>query len=90
MGNVINPNSPFSKTNFQAFEEFSKPGILEGLLLPNGEVLVNFEHNTSTHTLFGIARQLNAEVISVKGTWQFVPDKTSIKHVKIPNSGQAG
>lgn len=84
MGQTIEPNSPFSKTNFQAFEDYSVEGSLHGLLLPNGEVLVNYEHNTSTKTLFGIARQLGAQVIVIKGEWTFHPVADSVKLIKVP------
>lgn len=69
------PSSPFSKTNFQELGEFSKPGSHIGLLLPDGKIIVNFSDSTHQSVLTQIANALGAELISIPGTWTFVPDE---------------
>ena len=67
--------SPFEKTQLLPIEEgFSKKGVLMGLLLPNGKILLNYEHGTKNSTMAEIARVLNATQIVVQGTWTFTPD----------------
>lgn len=74
MGTIL-PNSPFGKTDFQNLGEYHKKGSHLGLLLPNGEVIINFEAGTSHSVLAGIAKTLKAKMIIVTGTWTFEPDK---------------
>lgn len=79
----MEPNSPFSKTDFQPFGEYSRKGNQTGFLLPDGRILVNFNGNTSHGVLAQIARQLGAELISISGTWKFTPDsEDSFKVIK--------
>ena len=70
------PESPFSKTDLQPIEDvYEKRGSLMGLRLPNGKVLLNYEHGTKNSLLADIAKQIGAETIVVKGTWKFIPDR---------------
>ena len=74
--------SPFHQTEFQPIdEEYVKPGILFGLKRPDGNILVNFDHNTNYATLRQIARITNCEIVNVHGTWTFTPTReTVIEH----------
>lgn len=68
-------SSPFSQSNLREIGTFSEKRSHMALLLPTGKILVNFTEGTAYHMLVQIAKLLNAEVISIKGTWTFEPDK---------------
>jgi hypothetical protein len=68
------PTSPYSKTTMQPLGTFTKKGSHVGLLLPTGEVIVNFSDNTHQSVLVQIADALGAELISISGTWTWEPD----------------
>lgn len=76
------PNSPFGQTQFEALGEFQRKGSHTGLLLPDGQVLINFNENTSHSVLVGIAKALHADLITVTGTWSFVPDEIAVTQFK--------
>ena len=56
-------------------DKYQKQGLITGLRLPSGQVLLNFEQSTRYGVIKELADVLKAEVITVKGTWTFVPDK---------------
>jgi hypothetical protein len=58
----------------QPLGTFTKKGSHIGLLLPTGEVIVNFSDNTHQSVLNQIADALGAELISISGTWTWEPD----------------
>lgn len=70
------PTSPYSKTNLQRLGTFQKKGTHVGLLLPDGQILVNFDSGTSHSVLTQVADAIGAELISIPGTWTFEPDST--------------
>lgn len=72
-------SSPFSKTEFHPIGDiFTKDGVLFGLKKPNGEIIINFDHNTKYSKLKDIARITNCEIVTVKGQWTFIPLKTKL------------
>lgn len=71
----MNPDSPFSKfTPHNIKEPYSYEDSVPGLLLPNGKILCNFNPSTSHFVLVDFARIMEAKIISIKGTWTFVPE----------------
>ena len=56
-------------------DTYKKQGLITGLRLPSGQVLLNFEQSTRYGVIKELAVVLKAEVVTVKGTWTFVPDK---------------
>lgn len=66
--------SPFAKTEFVDINEsYSKEGLITGMQLPDGRILLNFDHNTKTSVVAEIAKLIGAKVVVVKGTWTFTP-----------------
>jgi hypothetical protein len=74
---VTKDSSPFSRTDFHPLGDiYTKEGILFGLRKPNGEIVINFDHNTHYQKLIDIARITGCEIVTVKGQWTFIPLKT--------------
>lgn len=69
--------SPFTKTELVPIapgDTYSKKGAITGLQMSDGKVLLNFEQSTAYGFLKQMAGLLNAEIITVKGTWTFTPE----------------
>lgn len=72
-------SSPFSKTQFHPIGDiYTKEGKLFGLKKPNGEIVVNFDHNTTYSMLLKIARITGCELVVVSGQWTFIPHRTRL------------
>lgn len=57
--------------------DYSKPGTVRGLILPNGIKLMNMRE--VSHAAFVIySQKLNADMFTMSGTWTFSPDPDSI------------
>lgn len=68
--------SPFSQTDLQPIaESHTKRSSHMGIKLPDGRVLINFNDATSYAMIKAIARTLRADIVTVKGTWTFTPDR---------------
>ena len=68
--------SPFQKTELLPIEEsYSKKASLFGLRKPDGSIIINYDHNTRYGRLKEIADMIGCEVVTVKGTWTFTPDR---------------
>lgn len=70
-----NATSPFTKTDLKPWGPYSKRGCQIGLRFPDGTININFDSNTSQEWLRRLADLLHAEIVTVKGTWTFVPDE---------------
>lgn len=71
-------SSPFHQTKFHPIGDiYTTEGILFGLRQPNGNIVINFDQNTSYSTLVQIARITGTEIVQVRGTWTFLPNKTT-------------
>lgn len=72
----INSSSPFSGTNLIPVEqEYSYQAKLMALKLPNGNLIINYNHSTKKSVLQEMARIMGAEFVLVPGTWTFTPDR---------------
>ncbi len=70
----LNNNSPFQQTNLVPIEnEYSYDASLFGLRMPSGKIVINFDQSTKYSVLKDIARITGSELVTVKGTWTFVP-----------------
>lgn len=71
-------SSPFHKTKFHSISDiYTTEGLLFGLRSADGNIVINFDQNTSYSTLVQIARITQTEIVQVKGTWTFLPHKTT-------------
>jgi hypothetical protein len=43
----------------------------------DGNIIINFDQSTSYATLKQIARITQTEIVQVRGTWTFLPNKTT-------------
>lgn len=69
-------SSPFSQTDLQPIaDSYSKRSAHMGIRLPDGRVLINFNDGSSFAIIKAIAKTLRADIVTVKGTWTFVPDR---------------
>lgn len=74
-------SSPFHQTDFHPIGDiYTIDGTLFGLKQPNGNILVNFDQNTSYGKLVQIARITNCEIVQVQGTWTFLPHRNVTIH----------
>ena len=72
----FNKDSPWSETDFRPIGDiYTIKGLLFGLKDKDGNILINFQRNTSYSTLKDIARVLQCELVQVHGTWMFTPDR---------------
>lgn len=76
MVNMI-PGDPFSTTELKPLGTHSRIGSHIGILMPDGNLVVNFNDSTRQDILRGIADTIKAELVIVTGTWTFVPDDTT-------------
>lgn len=71
-------SSPFHQTKFHSISDiYTTEGILFGLRSPDGNIVINFDQSTSYSTLVQIARLTQTEIVQVKGTWTFLPNRTT-------------
>ena len=69
-------SSPFHQTDFHPIGDiYTVEGVLFGLRQSNGNILVNFDQNTSYSRLLQIARITSCEIVQVRGTWTFLPHR---------------
>jgi hypothetical protein len=73
---LVGNSSPFNKTKFydaSVANEYSYEDSVPGLKFPDGKLLLSLDPNTKHSLLLDYARIMGAEVVSVKGSWHFVP-----------------
>lgn len=71
-------SSPFHQTKFHPIGDiYTTEGLLFGLRKADGNIIINFDQSTSYATLKQIARITQTEIVQVRGTWTFLPNKTT-------------
>jgi hypothetical protein len=71
-------SSPFHQTKFHPIGDiYTTEGTLFGLRKSDGSIIINFDQNTSYATLVQIARITQTEIVQVRGTWTFLPNRTT-------------
>jgi hypothetical protein len=72
----VGNSSPFGKTKFYDIavaQEFQYEATVPALRFPDGKIVINLDPNTKHALLLDYARIMGAEVVSVKGVWNFIP-----------------
>jgi hypothetical protein len=74
----LNSSSPFSQPDLIPItQEYSRKAKLMAIKLPDGNIIIDYNHSTKKSVLQDMARVMGAEFVLVSGTWTFTPDRES-------------